>query len=373
MVLGLAQTPMKLGARKIGCGSPCLVVAEIGTSHAGCLPRARQLVDAAWEAGADCVKFQLVLADEIVHPCVGTIDLPGGRIPIYARFEAVERDVDFYREIKAHAESKGLSFLCTPFGVRSARMLRSLGVDAIKIASPELSHYPLLREVAGYGVPLVLSSGVSTPSDIERALSVVGANVVLLHCLTSYPAPEREYNVSVLRNLAATFGVLTGVSDHSSDPVLVPALSAAIGAAIIEKHFALSKEDPGLDDPIALDPACFGRMVSEIRAAETLGWQATVAALKERYGASGIDRIVGDGVKRLAPCEKDNYGTTNRTLVATQRISVGQVVMASKVAVLRSEKNHKPGVSVDHFSVILGRRVRRDIQPGDGIAWDDLV
>ncbi|GAH56234.1 unnamed protein product, partial [marine sediment metagenome] len=216
---------MIIGERKIGFGAPCLIVAELGSAHLGDLERAYQLIDSAADAGADCVKFQLIIADEIVHPRTGVIDLPGGKIPVYQRFKKLERGVEFYAEIKEYAEKRGAIFLCSAFGIESARLLRSLNIQAIKIASPELNHYPLLEEVAGYNVPLILSTGVSTLGDIEKALAVTcstSGKTILLHCVTSYPAPEDDYNLKLIPNLSALFGTTVGVSDHSKDPLLIP-------------------------------------------------------------------------------------------------------------------------------------------------------
>ncbi|HTP59750.1 MAG TPA: N-acetylneuraminate synthase family protein, partial [Spirochaetia bacterium] len=162
------------GARPVGSGAPCLVIAELGTSHQGDLDAARRLIDAAARAGAECIKFQLVHAGEILHPRSGLVDLPTGRVALYQTFKALERDLSFYRALKKHTEEAGALFLCTPFGIESARELRSLGVLALKVASPELNHVPLLREAASYGLPLFLSSGVSTLADIENALAITG-------------------------------------------------------------------------------------------------------------------------------------------------------------------------------------------------------
>jgi sialic acid synthase SpsE len=255
--------------RTVGHGHPCLVIAELGTSHGGDLGRARALIDAAAAAGADCIKFQLVHADEILHPRSGFVPLPSGPVALYEQFQALERGMEFYAAVKEHTETAGCRFLCSPFGIRSARELKALGVEALKIASPELNHYPLLQEVSSYGLPLFLSSGVSLLGDIERALAITGREqVVLLHCITSYPAPEAEYNLAVLDSLRGVLGVPVGLSDHSLDPVLVPALAVLHGACAIEKHFTLSRAGSGLDDPIALDPADFHRMVAAVRRAE---------------------------------------------------------------------------------------------------------
>ncbi|OHD75354.1 MAG: spore coat protein [Spirochaetes bacterium RBG_13_68_11] len=362
-----------IGNRTLGPGKPCLVVAELGTGHLGSMERARELVDAAAEAGADCAKFQLVYADEILHPLSGAVDLPKGRVELYQRFRELEQPVSFYREIKEYVESKGLAFLCSPFGLRSARELRALGVSALKIASPELNHLPLLDEVAGYGLPLILSSGVSTLADIERALEVTGRDrVVLLHCITAYPAPEDEYNVSLIASLRAVFGVEVGLSDHSIDPVLVPALAVLHGARVVEKHFALSRTGSGLDDPIALEPASFARMVRGIRKAEEVGSADVIHRLEKEYGADRVRRVIGTGVKDLAPSERENYRRTNRSIHAVAEIPAGSVIAENAVAVLRTEKRLRPGLGPEFLPVVTGRKAARTIPAGEGVTWEDL-
>lgn len=349
-----------------------LVIAEIGTSHAGDLARALDLVDAAAQAGADCAKFQCVYAEEIVHPNTGIVPLPGGPVPIYDRFRALELDEKFYAAVKERTEARGLFFLCTPFGLRSARLLRRLGVQAMKVASPELNHLPLIDELASYGLPTILSSGVSTLADIERSIGRLACPVLLLHCVTAYPAPAEEYNLRVLRGLSEVFGVPTGVSDHSADPVLVPSLAIASGAVAIEKHICLSRQDPGLDDPIALPPGDFAAMVKAIRRAAEVSAQATIAALTDSYGAHTVEAVLGDGVKRLAPSEAGNYSRTNRSIHALQAIKRGEVFSEKNLALLRTEKVLRPGLAPELLHSILGRVARRAIPSGEGIEWEDV-
>ncbi|RKX75186.1 MAG: spore coat protein [Spirochaetes bacterium] len=331
------------------------------------------MIDAAVDAGADCVKFQMVFADEIIHPLTGKVSLPGGKTPLYEHFKRLERDWDFYRELKEYVEKRGALFLCTPFGTGSAQILHKLEVKLFKIASPELNHFPLLEEVSNYDLPVILSTGVSTLGDIEKALKIVGDKAVLLHCITSYPAPYEEYNLRVIPNLMAIFGLPVGVSDHSTDPVLVPTLSAAVGGCIIEKHFTLSRKGGGLDDPIALEPEDFSIMVKSVRKAEEEGYESTLNRLCTKYGEKCIHSVLGSGKKRVAPSERNNYFTTRRSVHAVKFLPAGTVLSRENTALLRTEKNLRPGLPPELWDVIIGKKCIRDIPPGEGVVWDDLL
>jgi sialic acid synthase SpsE len=413
-----------------------LVIAELGTGHGGNLSKAKEMAAAAAESGAACIKFQMVFADEILHPNTGEVALPGGKIRLYDRFKQLEMPPEFYAEIKAYIESRGLLFLCTPFGLKSAQILRALQPKIVKIASPELNYTALLQEIAGWGLPVLLSSGVSTLGDIEEALEIMGSggeasplapdfrsstplrnapvqhprrtrlskdslpfsdtvdssragttlippdqrpltgrfigSPTLLHCVTAYPAPETDYNLRVLKSLAAVFGVAVGVSDHSLDPELVPALAVTQGAAVIEKHFCLSRDDPGLDDPIALPPSEFARMVKAIRRAAEMGAEETLAELRRERGTETIEAVLGNGIKTLAPSEKENYLSTNRSIHALRDIKAGEIIRAEDFAVLRTEKILRPGLAPSWAASLSGRTAQKFIPAGEGIRFEDV-
>lgn len=357
----------------LGRGNPVFIIAEIGTSHGGDREKAFSMISAAKEAGADCVKFQLVLADEIIHPRTGFVSLPGGKIPLYERFRSLEQDLSFYRDLKDFTESLGIPFLCTPFGLHGARMLKEIGVKMLKVASPEVNHLPLLAELSEYNLPVIISTGVSLLTDIEEAVSYFTGRCALLHCITSYPAPEEEYNLSLLPCLSSLFGVPVGVSDHTLDPLLVPVLSVAQGGSIIEKHFTLSKTGSGLDDPIALNPTEFSRMTQAVRRAESLGNKETLKWAVRQFGENRVLSVLGSGRKILAPSEKANYLTTNRSIIALKEVKEGEVLTRENIALLRSEKNLKPGLHPKFYSLILGKKTVKALSPGQGITWEDLL
>ena len=390
------------------------ISAEIGTSHGGNREKARQLIDAAAAAGADSVKFQWVYAQEILHPNTGLVNLPGGAIPLYERFQQLEVPAAFFQEIRDYARSKGCQFICSPFGLQSLEELAALAPDAIKIASPELNHQPLLQRLAEIRrtqasqgqtpVPVILSSGVSTLADIERALNILAdeslvtessglqtgegnvrradlQGITLLHCITAYPAPAEEYNLRVLQNLAGIFGVEVGVSDHSLDPQLVPVLAAACGARFIEKHITLSRETDGLDDPVALEPQQFAQMGAQVRRMERpirnygcqCGSSLIIEEMEEKYGRKTVQAVLGTGIKRLAPAEQANYGRTNRSIHVLRDMKQGELLTEDTIAILRTEKVLNPGLAPEHLPTITGAVLKRNIEAGQGVLWHHLI
>lgn len=365
------------------------IIAEIGTSHEGSIEKARALVDAAADSGADTIKFQWVYADEILHPKTGFVKLPTGQIPLYERFKQLECPVSFYKEMLDYVHSKGCKFCCSPFGLRSLKELLEIKPDYVKIASPELNHFPMLKALADYRksvgaekVPVILSSGVSKLEDIKKAIDIVGRdNVSLLHCITSYPAPEDEYNLKVIDSLSSQFGIECGVSDHSLDPVLVPCLSVAVGGSVIEKHITLSRQTSGLDDPVALEPEQFALMVHTVHQTEAtfrhygpeLGMKRTLEQLSEQFGKIRVEAVLGDGVKRLAPAEEANYGRTNRSLHFMRDMKKGEVVDERAIGILRTEKILTPGISPEYFDLIIGKTLARDVEDGAGLQFTDFI
>lgn len=359
------------------------IIAEIGTSHGGNIEKAKKLIDSSIENGADYVKFQWVYADEILHPETGFVNLPGGKIRLYDRFKELEVSPDFFKLCLDYTHEKGAKFLCSPFGLRSLEELLSIEPDAIKIASPELNHIPLLKKLAEYrnqkNIPVIISSGVSRLSDIEEALSILGRNnITLLHCITSYPAPEEEYNLKLIPNLSAIFGVPCGVSDHSLDSVLVPSISCAVGATMIEKHITLSRLTDGLDDPVALEGEQFGLMSHCIHQCEAAFRQYgnnakdyILKQLAEEYGER-VNKILGDGVKKLAKAEEANYGRTNRSLHFMRSMHAGETVNIEDIGVLRTEKVLTPGLHPRYLEEIKGRKLLKDVKNGEGVSWKDF-
>ena len=350
------------------------IIAEIGTSHGGDIDKAKKLITAAKDSGADCAKFQVVFANEIIHKNTGLVKLPGGDTPLYSIFKSLEMDLEFYDILKRETENAGLIFMASPFGKKSAEILESIGSKIFKVASPELNHLPLLKQLTSYNKPIILSSGVSKLEDIERAIDITGTeNVTLLHCITSYPAPENEYNLRLLINLKNVFGIDTGISDHSLDPILVPSLSVLLGATTVEKHITLSNNTDGLDDLVALNPENFKLMCESIRKYEYMDLNTGLQKLSLEYGVDRVSAILGSGQKKLAKSEKDNYGRTNRSLHALESLKAGDVITDKNTALLRTEKILRPGLYPHQVESFYGKKLTKDIPDGEGIRLEDFL
>lgn len=385
-----------------------IIAAEIGTAHGGSLQKAYSLIDEAKDSGADAVKFQWVYADEILHPDTGFVNLPGGKVRLYDRFKALEVEPSFFKSCLEYSHKKGLKFFCSPFGLKSLEELVEIQPDGIKIASPEVNHFPMLKKISSSAkdVPVIISSGVSKLGDLEKALDVLSniKDITLLHCITFYPAPEDEYNVLCVKTLHDIFGVATGISDHSLDPVLVPVLTTAFGGTMIEKHITLSKKTDGLDDPVALEGEQFAQMVHAVHQTEailerykkeelascsqlgftdscskkkdlvlTAAQNEIIKQLSSEYGKEKVFAVLGNGVKKLAHIEIQNYGRTNRSLHYMKDMKKGDVVSSNDISVLRTEKVLTPGISPEYYGTVLGSVLQKDVASGSGVQFEDFI
>lgn len=353
------------------------IIAEIGTSHEGSIDKAKLLVEKAKFAGADCVKFQWVYADEILHPNTGFVNLPTGKIPLYQRFKELEVNPEFFYKLREFSSELNIKFMCSPFGPKSLIDLLQINPNFIKIASPELNYIQLLNllnEKNDKNIPVVLSSGVSKLSDIENALECFSNtdNLTLLHCITSYPAPETEYNLNLIKNLSSILGIKTGVSDHSLSPYIVPLLSLYCGATMLEKHITLNNDDLGLDDPVALNIENFKKMTDSIKQAKLISKDDLFIELKKHFGEI-VDKTLGSGVKKLAKSEKDNYTRTNRSLRFMKDLSKGDIITSNDIGILRTEKILEVGVHPIFLDNFIGKKITKDIKSGDAVNWSCII
>ena len=342
------------GSLSIGPNFPCFVIAEAGVNHNGDLELARRLVDVAAEAGADAVKFQTFRADRLVSPTAPkaayqrqTTDAGESQLDMLRRLELSPAA---HRELSDYCRQRGLIFLSTPFDEESADLLDELDVLAFKIGSGEVTNHPFLEYVARKGKPIILSTGMSYLSEVDEAVRVLRdagcEQLILLHCVSSYPAAPADANLKAIQTLAAAFGVPVGYSDHT--PGIEVALAAvALGACVIEKHFTLDRNLPGPDHRASLEPPELRALISGVRT---------------------VERALGDGIKRPVPAEADTRAVARRSLAARVDIPAGVIVEAGMLTALRPADGIPPGL----IRRVIGRRTRRSLTAGQFIDWSDL-
>lgn len=330
------------------------IIAEAGVNHDGDVTMALELVDAARESGADAVKFQSFDADRLVTRQAGKADYQKQSVPgedtQYSMLKALELSETNFRRIHAHCRHRGIEFLASPFDEESATFLDALAMRTYKIPSGEITNIPLLEHIAAFGKPVILSTGMCHLAEIERALATLDAagagDITLLHCVTEYPAPHHEINLSAMATLARAFGREVGYSDHTLG-IEIPIAAVAMGARVIEKHFTLDTGLPGPDHAASLPPAAFGAMVQAIRR---------------------VEQAIGDGIKRPAPCEIANMGCVRKSIVAARRIPAGEVITTRHLALKRPGTGMPPSC----LEAVVGRRALRTIEADRLIEWGDL-
>jgi sialic acid synthase SpsE len=256
---------LTLGRVTVGHGQPVVVIAEAACEHLGSLERAMQLVDAARRAGANVVKFQLHVPEEMVP---GSIRFWGGSMDEV--LERYELGVDGHAALTRYCDEVGIQYLCTPFSAKAAEILDRLGVDGFKTGSGELTNLPMQRTIARTRKPLIVSTGMATIGEIDETVALhraEGSQFMLTHCTSAYPPPYEEINLRFIPVLAERYGVLVGHSDHTPEPWT--ALGAvALGAPLIEKHLTLSRSLRGPDHPVSLEPDEFRQLVDAVRKLE---------------------------------------------------------------------------------------------------------
>jgi len=340
----------EIRGRGIGPGEPLFVVAEIGLNHGGSLSAAQAMVAAAASAGASAVKVQTLRADALVSPaCPPPAHVAATSLrEFFRRFELSERD---YEVLAADAHRMGLAFMSTPFDEGAVELLERVGCDAYKIASGDITYSGLLQRVARTGKPIVISTGMSTHDDIASALeaarSAGSGPVALLHCVSAYPVPQDSQNLLAIRDLAQTFGVPVGLSDHSTDPQAV-ALAVALGASIYEKHFMLEGQTDAVDAAVSATPAVLAGLIQAAEAAR---------------------QALGTGRKECLGPEAANLAGSRRSLYAARDLRAGETVAQGDVVALR------PAIGVDPRSsrYLIGETLTRDVPAGSPFLDRDLA
>ncbi len=332
-----------MGSCRIGSTRPLFIIAEAGVNHNGDIGMAKELVDVAKECGADAVKFQTFSADALVTSTAPTAVYQRRATGVSTQYDvlnALEFDKSEWRHLANHAKKKGILFLSTPFDEKSADLVDSLGVHAFKISSGDVTNDPLLAHIARKGKPVILSTGMSTMSEISHALLTLRSHgnppIILLHCVSSYPAPIKEANVQVVQTLSRAFGVLAGFSDHTLG-LSASSAAVALGACVIEKHITLDKTLEGPDHKASADPEEFASFVSTLRQ---------------------VHEALGSQEKAVTSAEKEIRLKARRSIIAAFDLPAGTLLTRAHLAV----KRPGTGMPPTQLHTLIGCRLVRSVK-----------
>lgn len=343
---------IQIGGRHIGPGSPTYIIAEVSANHRQSLDRAKALVRAAKEAGADAVKLQTYTPDTItLRSDREPFRIRGGTLwdgrTLYDLYSEAYMPWEWQPQLKELADQLGIALFSTPFDPTAVDFLEQMDVPAYKIASFELVDLPLIEKVARTGKPLILSTGMATLAEIDEAVATArnaGAReIALLRTNSAYPAPPDEMNLRTIPHLAEAFGVPVGLSDHTVG-IAVPVAAVALGATIIEKHFTLSRAEGGPDAAFSIEPDEFRAMVDAVRTAERA--RGTV-----QYGLT--EKQVASRALR-------------RSLFVVKDMRAGAPFTAANVRSIRPAL----GLHTRYLTEVIGRRATKDIEAGTPLRWD---
>ena len=329
--------------------SRVFVIAEAGVNHNGNIEIAKKLIDAASAAGADAVKFQTFRAESLVCKTakkaeyqLGVTDRSETQYDMLKKLELTEQ---MHKKLMEYCAKKKIMFLSTPFDIGSVKLLSKLGMQIFKIPSGEITNLPYLREIAGHQKKVILSTGMSNMNEVKAAVDVLkengAADIILLHCNTQYPTPVSDVNLLAMVKMHEELGLPVGYSDHTLG-IDVPIAAAALGAAVIEKHFTLNKNMEGPDHKASLEPQELKRMVEGIRKTEL---------------------ALGVGIKQASDSEKENRDIVRKSIVAASGIKKGEKYTEENLTVKR------PGIGISpmRWDEVIGKTAGRDYETDEMI------
>lgn len=326
------------------------IIAEAGDNHNGDINLAYKLIEVAKESGADAVKFQTFITEDMM--CKDAVMAEYQKVNtglVESQFDMVKKlELSFsdFKSLKKYADEIGIKFLTTGFDNKSVQFIsKQLKVDVLKIPSGEITNYPYLVECAKTGLPIILSTGMSTLEELRETVKVLKENgttkLTILHCTTEYPAPLESVNLLAMKTLKDEFNCEIGYSDHTKG-IDVPCYAVAMGATVIEKHFTLDKNLPGPDHKASLEPDELKAMVDKIRE---------------------IEVILGDGDKKPQDAEVKNIAIARKSIVANCEIKQGEIFTENNLAC----KRPGDGISPMMWNNIMGTKAKRDFKKDERI------
>jgi len=333
---------VKIFDKKIGLNEPVFIIGEVGVNHIGNMNIAQKLIDIGASAKVDAIKFQAYRTERLI-----SADDP------YWRERLKPKELSFHdiKKLKERCADKSIPFLCTAHEEESADFLESIGVEVFKIGSGEVANLPFLRYVAKKGKPIILSTGMYTLSDIEKAIKAIvstgNENIVLLHCVTNYPTKPEEVNLKFINTLTRTFGFPVGYSDHTFG-YEIPLAAVSLGAVMLEKHITLDHNMKGsADHQVSCEPDELISMVESIRKVEC---------------------ALGNGIKRLNIAEIENKKIFRKSVVAVRTVKAGDIIKEEDLCLKRPGTGIKPEL----LSLLVGKVARQDIEKDSLINWEAL-
>lgn len=344
----MMKNEIKIKGRKIGTAYKPLVIAEIGINHEGSFKKAIRMIDDAYKAGCECVKFQAhVIEDEMIPNKV----VPGNTTEtiwdIMVRCKlSEEEDI----KLKKYVESKGMIYISTPFSRAAADRLHRMNVDAYKIGSGECNNYPLIEHIAKFGKPMIISTGMNDLPAIKIAVKILNKYKVphaVLHCTSMYPTPYEKVRLGALLDLKKNFpNAVIGSSDHSLGNYTCFA-AVTLGAAIVEKHFTSDKSWPGPDIAISIDPIELKELIR---------------------GTEAIHKAIG-GHKTILKEEKPTINFAYACVVTTKDIKKGEELTKDNIWVKRPGTGQ---IKAINFPKVLGKKIRKNIKINSQLKWSDI-
>jgi len=342
---------IEIAGRKIGSKYPPYIIAELSANHNGSLERALQSIDMAKSMGADAVKIQTYTADTITIDCDNEeFQIHGGLwdgYNLYKLYQWAQTPYEWHKQIFEHAHKIDITLFSTPFDETAVDLLEDLNAPAYKIASFEAIDLPLIKYVAQTRKPMIISTGMANIDEISEAVETARENgckeLVLLHCISSYPAPIEQSNLRTIQDLASKFDVIPGLSDHTMGTVASVA-SVALGACLIEKHVTLSREDKGPDSEFSLEPEELKLLCENTKDA----WSA-----------------LGDVGYALKSAEQASL-KHRRSIYIVKDIEAGDILTTENIRRIRPGF----GLAPKHYDKILGKKINQDIKFGTPMKWE---
>lgn len=321
------------------------IIAEAGVNHNGSIDLAYKLVDAAKEAGADCIKFQTFKSNQLVARSAQKAEYQKattGDSSQQDMLRKLELSYEDFLKLKQYCDKVEIAFLSTPFDFESIEFLNSVEMPFWKIPSGEITNLPYLVALAKTGKPVVMSTGMCEMNEVSEAINILRKygteDIKLLHCNTEYPTPFEDVNLRAMQTLHKTFGLEVGYSDHTRG-IEVPIAAVAMGAAIIEKHFTLSRNMEGPDHKASLEPNELAAMVTSIR---------------------NIEKALGDGNKTPSPSERKNIAVARKSIVAKEKIRAGEIFTEQNITVKRPGNGISPMKWFDIIGTVAARDYEED-------------